>query len=120
MTELLTTMKQRLADAETDAKRLRAAIKVLDAEQVAKPAEPRIRRQSSAAKVSKTPAKVVPLGKLLKIVGERDGLTATKLAKDTGGEQSAILVLLKEAEADGKLPRTGQRRGTRWHVTNGA
>jgi predicted HTH transcriptional regulator len=120
-TDLLTTMRQRLAEAEQDAKRLREAIRVIEQEDTPKPAERRTTRQSTASKVADTPTTtVVPSGKLMKLVSEQDGLTATALAKTTGGDQKAILALLKELEQSGKLTRTGQRRGTRWHATNAA
>jgi predicted HTH transcriptional regulator len=113
-------MRQRLADAEQDAERLREAIGVLEAAETPKPANGRTRRQSTASKVADTPTTVVLSGKLLKMIDEQDGRSATELAKETGGDQKAILALLKEAEQDGKLTRTGQRRGTRWHLTNDA
>jgi hypothetical protein len=122
-------MKQRLADAESDAKRLREAIKVLQAEETPKPTNGRARRQSAKPEVTPEaetvtpeaePSKVVPLGKLLKMVEANPGTTTTGLAKMTEGDQSSILTLLKEAESDGKVTREGQRRATSWFVTNGA
>jgi hypothetical protein len=114
-------MRQRLIGAEADAQRLRDAIRVLEAGDSPKPVNGhRTRENATAAKVAAEPTEAVPLGKLIEMINEQDGRSATELSRETGGDQKAILALLKEAEADGKLVRTGQRRATRWHLTNGA
>ena len=211
MTTLLTTMRQRLADAESDADRLRAAIQILEQSettqarsataQAAVPRTPRRRRPAAthsraqstpgsqapapapqkkaasatsasarqkkaasatpaptpqkptsatpapsraaspsptaapartapnkaapkkaapkkrrgAAAKAKTGTAVVPLEKLLKVVGENPGLSTTALATRTGGRQSALLELLKESEQKGEVRREGQRRATSWY-----
>lgn len=102
--DILTTLKQRLADAEGDAERLREAIRILEANGH-EPAPPK-----------PAPATVVPLGKLLKWVGDHPGTTTTTIAKQTGGDQAAVLALLKEAEQAGKVRREGERRATAWHL----
>jgi hypothetical protein len=157
MTTLLTTLRQRLADAEGDAERLRAAIRILErADDAASPPSPRrgarrtqpaaayptqpdrpsttteppsttapppasatttgkpTARKQTALKQNTTPA-VVPLQKLLKLVSENPGLTTTRLATHTGGDQSALLELLKESEQNGEVRREGQRRATSWY-----
>jgi len=66
-----------------------------------------------------TPAKaveVVPAGKLEKLLGSSEGLTTTALAEQAGGDRNQVLVLLREMEGAGQVRRTGERRGTRWHV----
>jgi hypothetical protein len=113
-------MRQRLSDAEADAAQLRKAIAVLQGNDVPKPANGRTRRQSTTVTPEAEPAKMVPLGKLLKMVEANPGTTTTGLAKMTEGDQSSILTLLKEAESDGKVTREGQRRATSWFVTNDA
>lgn len=163
MTSLLTTMRQRLAEAESDAERLRAAIQILEQAE-ASPASPRRARRSNQAaattaaatattrrrsaqrdsspaaaatesaetaaaptptasapaprkrKPARKPAKsVVPLEKLLKVVGENPGLTTTAIAKETGGDQTVLLELLKESEQKGDVRRQGERRATSWY-----
>ena len=207
MTTLLTTMRQQLADAESDAERLRAAIQILEQAETAGQASTRreSRRSSAAAAVTRprparkgresattkgqaapkgkaaapkatarkatteksaptatngkstataakptaaapakapapapapapakaaapkpAPAKrgpaakrkpakaVVPLEKLLKVVGDSPGLTTTALAAQTGGDQAALLELLKESEQKGEVRREGERRATSW------
>jgi hypothetical protein len=58
----------------------------------------------------------VPLGEVLQLLTRADGQTTSALAKTTGGDQGRILELLKKAEADDKVKRSGQRRATRWHL----
>jgi hypothetical protein len=43
-------------------------------------------------------------------------MTTSALAEQTGGNRDQILTLLRELEAAGRIRRTGQRRGTRWHA----
>jgi hypothetical protein len=144
MTSLLTTMRQSLADAENDAERLRSAIAILEQADASTQATRRARtarRPAGVATASAAPAieppkaqtngapatrkrkpaarkpakSVVPLEKLLKVVGDKPGLTTTAIAKETGGEQSALLELLKESEQKGEVRRQGERRATSWY-----
>ncbi|HTU31128.1 MAG TPA: hypothetical protein VMF07_17190 [Solirubrobacteraceae bacterium] len=160
MSSLLTTMRQRLADAENDAERLRAAIQILErAETTSAPSPRRERRRNQAAtatvtrsrpaqpepkpaaadgeppkaqpaaaspKATPAPRKrkpatkkaaktVVPLAKLLKVVGDNPGMTTSALAKQTGGDQPVLLELLKESEQKGEVRRQGERRATSWY-----
>jgi hypothetical protein len=90
------------------------AAAVTEAPQARPQAVPAPRRRKPAAK---KPAKsVVPLEKLLKVVGENPGLTTTAIARETGGEQSALLELLKESEQKGDVRRQGERRATSWYL----
>jgi tRNA(Ser,Leu) C12 N-acetylase TAN1 len=38
------------------------------------------------------------------------------LAERTNGDRDQVLTLLRELEAAGRIRRSGQRRGTRWHA----
>lgn len=143
MTSILTTMRERLAEAESDAERLRAAIQILEQAEpsprvkrtraaataapaaaapataaapapAAAPAAPAPRKRKAAPK--KAAKAVVPLEKLLKVVGDKPGMTTTAIAKETGGDQSVLLELLKESEQKGEVRRQGQRRATSWYL----
>jgi len=146
MTSLLTTMRERLAEAESDAERLRAAIQILEqaepsprvkrtraaataAPATAAPAAPVTPAAPAATAAAAAPAPrkrkaapkkaakaVVPLEKLLKVVGDKPGMTTTTIAKETGGDQSVLLDLLKESEQKGEVRRQGQRRATSWYL----
>ncbi len=50
------------------------------------------------------------------LLSENGGLTTSALAERTNGDRDQVLTLLRELEAAGKIRRTGQRRGTRWHA----
>jgi hypothetical protein len=43
-------------------------------------------------------------------------MTTRELAKATNGDSRQLLSLLKEQEDAGQVRRSGQRRGTRWHL----
>jgi hypothetical protein len=72
----------------------------------------RRRRRRAAAKTFD----VVPAGRLEGLLAKHDGITSTALAQLADGRPNQVLTLLKELEQAGKARRSGQRRGTRWHV----
>jgi hypothetical protein len=71
--------------------------------------------RTQRAKPAKRP-EVVPAGKLEKLLGASDGLTTTILAEQSSDGRDQVLNLLREMEATGRIRRTGERRGTRWHL----
>ena len=51
------------------------------------------------------------------ILGESsDGLSTSVIAEQGNAEASQVLTLLRELENAGQVRRTGERRGTRWHL----
>ena len=44
------------------------------------------------------------------------GLTTSALAEQAGANRDQVLRLLRDLETAGRIRRTGQRRGTRWHT----
>jgi hypothetical protein len=44
------------------------------------------------------------------------GLATSELAHRANGDHEQVLVLLRELEIGGRVRRTGERRGTRWHA----
>ena len=67
----------------------------------------------------RTAADVVPAGKLEALLARSDGstgLSAAELTEQAGGARDQVLTLLRELEASGRVRRSGQRRGTRWHA----
>jgi hypothetical protein len=96
---------------------VRKAIKALDPAQFAK--ESHRASPKAMAKLSDAPEvapEVIPAGKLLRLLNGNSGLSTRELAKQTNGDSAQLLELLKELEADGKVHRTGERAGTRWHA----
>jgi hypothetical protein len=71
--------------------------------------------RTKGAKSAKRP-EVVPAGKLEKLLDDSDGLTTTVLAEQASGDRDQVLTLLRELEVDGRVRRSGERRGTRWHL----
>jgi hypothetical protein len=61
-------------------------------------------------------AKPAPEGKLHELLAATDGLSTAALAEQANSEPAAVLPLLRGMEAEGRVRRTGQRRGTRWHA----
>ena len=59
---------------------------------------------------------VVATGRLEALLAEHGATTSTDLARLTRGRRDQVLTLLRDLEAAGRVRRTGQRRGTRWHV----
>jgi hypothetical protein len=79
-------------------------------------ASPKPTRRRRRATKSKRAATVVPAGKLEQLLGVSGGLTTAALAKETNADPGQMLPLLRELEAAGRVRRTGQRRGLRWHA----
>lgn len=73
--------------------------------------QPRGRRQRAPRTTE-----VLPAGKLEQMLAAGDGDTTAALAKRANASPGQVLTLLRELEAAGKARRTGQRRGTRWHL----
>jgi hypothetical protein len=84
--------------------------RVAASSQTRKPARRRPRRKASGS------SDIVPAGRLEVLLSENGGLTTSALAERTNGDRDQVLTLLRELEAAGKIRRTGQRRGTRWHA----
>jgi predicted transcriptional regulator len=59
---------------------------------------------------------VVPAERVEALLSDNGGLTTSALAERTNGDRGQVLTLLRELETAGRIRRTGQRRGTRWHV----
>jgi hypothetical protein len=139
--EIVTNIDARIAELESEIQPLlEARLALLNSSQTPTPAT---RRQTSTPKPATTPAaksappaetpkpalkrrprraarrvKVdpVPSGKLISLLGSSDGMTATALAKEAGGNANQVRVLLQELAQAGDVRRTGERRGTRWHL----
>jgi hypothetical protein len=111
--EIVDNIDRRLRELESEISKLQTArVALIDSAQPAASRKPRRARRSSA----KATQQVVPAGKLTALLAGSDGMTTRDLAKATNGRQSQILALLRELEQAEEVHRSGQRRGTRWHV----
>jgi hypothetical protein len=117
-TDIVTSIDQRLTEAKAEIVRLEGARQALitsDAPTVT----PKPRRARPATKRRKTVRRtreVVPAGKLTALLDGSDGMSTSELAKASAGRPDQILALLRDLEKADQVRRTGQRRGTRWHL----
>jgi hypothetical protein len=65
---------------------------------------------------AKSAKRLVPAGKLEVLLGASEGVTTASLAEHASGDRNQVLSLLRELEAAGRVRRSGERRGTRWHL----
>lgn len=129
--ELLALIDGRLDDARREIAALQAARTAIGAPQpatrTAAPAAERAngtrsragtRSQQRPARTPRNrPTRVAPAGKLEALLGaESDGLTTAGLAERADADPAQVLALLREMESAGRIRRSGQRRGTRWHM----
>ena len=71
----------------------------------------RVRRQRS-----RRSPEVAPAGKLHRLLSASDGLSTAALAEKANADPAEVLPLLRDMESSGRVRRSGQRRGTRWHA----
>jgi hypothetical protein len=109
-TEIVQSIDHRLQDAQAEIERLQGAkLALLNG---SKPANPPAR--SRRTRQPRKP-KVIPAGQLLKLVADNPGQTTTGLARLAEADRNQVLGLLRDAEAEAQVKRSGQRRATRWH-----
>lgn len=72
-------------------------------------------RRTARPKVSRT-LRALSADRLESLLSEHGGLTTSVLAEQANGNRDQVLKLLRELETAGRIRRTGQRRGTRWHA----
>jgi hypothetical protein len=109
------------APAPEPAKRRRVeaqkTVAVLPAQPEVKAETPKpVPKRKPRKSASRRKADPVPTEKLITLLTASDGLAATTLAKEAGGNVDQIRVLLKELSDAGQVRRTGERRTTRWHL----
>jgi len=73
----------------------------------------RVRKQRSRVTAN---AQAIPAGMLEQLLSASDGLSTSALAQQANGDRDAVLARLRELEAAGRVHRTGERRGVRWHA----
>ncbi|HEX4009523.1 MAG TPA: hypothetical protein VHX62_05930 [Solirubrobacteraceae bacterium] len=73
-------------------------------------------RKTAPRKTARRGYEVVPAGKLTTLLEGSAGMSTPDLAKATNGKPDQILALLRELEKADQIRRSGERRGTRWHL----
>jgi hypothetical protein len=117
-TDIVTSIDQRLTEAKAEIARLEGAREALinsDTPAV-KPKPRRVQRERTPRKTVRRASEVVPAGKLTALLDGSDGMSTSELAKASAGRRVQILALLRELEKADQIRRTGERRGTRWHL----
>jgi hypothetical protein len=117
-TDIVTSIEQRLAEAKAEIARLEGARQALingEAPAVI-PTPRRATRKSTPRTTVRASGGVVPAGKLIALLDGSAGMSTSELAKATNGRASQILALLRELENTDQVRRSGERRGTRWHL----
>ena len=120
------TIEQLVESVDAYLETLRAEIEALtqareklvaDAAPVARPtpARPPARRRVQRQRPERS-TEVAPAGKLHMLLSSTDGLSTAALAGRANADPAQVLPLLREMESSGRVRRSGQRRGTRWHA----
>lgn len=113
LTDLVTSIDRRLAQAQAEIAQLEGARQALT--NGAAPADTPTPRRAPR-KTTRAASAVVPAGKLTALLDRSPGMSTRQLAHATSGKPDQILTLLRDLENDNQIRRTGQRRGTRWHL----
>jgi hypothetical protein len=112
-TDILTNIDQRLGQLQGEIAKLESArTALLNGAQPPIAPKPRRARRTPA----KPSPEVVPAGKLTALLTRSEGMNTRELASATNGDPAQVLTLLREMETAGDVRRSGQRRGTRWHL----
>ena len=105
--EIVDSIDTRLAELNDQIKTLETARSALGRRETA-------RRHTSPPKAKRRP-RAVPADQVESLLSGNGGLTTSELADRANGNRDQVLGLLRDLEAAGRVRRTGQRRGTRWH-----
>jgi hypothetical protein len=112
-TDIVTKIDQRLEHVRGEIARLEdARTSLLNGAEASSTPK---RRTAKRAPARATP-RVLTVETLAAALAGSDGRTTGELAKATNGNSRQLLSLLKEQEDAGQVRRSGQRRGTRWHL----
>jgi hypothetical protein len=117
-TDIVANIDQRLSQAKAEIAQLQSARQaLLNGGPAAVKRKPRgLPRKTTPRKTARRGNEVVPAGKLTALLDGSAGLSTSELAKATNGRADQILALLRELEKTDQIRRTGERRGTRWHL----
>jgi hypothetical protein len=114
--DLVESIDRRIRELKREIASLQDAREALSSNGGPAPAPaPRPRTKQTHKRASRR-ASAVPAATLEKLLADSDGLPTAALAKQANGHPARVLRLLRELEAADRVRRTGERRGTRWHV----
>lgn len=116
--DIVTSIDQRLTEAKAEIAQLEGARQALinGDTPAAKPNARVVPRKTTPRKTVRRGNEVVPAGKLTALLDGSAAMSTAELAKATNGRPDQILSLLRELEKADQIRRSGERRGTRWHL----
>jgi hypothetical protein len=106
----------RLVEAQREIASLEAALAAMTGPSSLTSVPRPARRRRSRSRSRSRAAAVLSLDAVEGLLVDRDGVGSRQLADHAGAEQAVVLGRLRELEALGRVRRSGQRRGTRWHL----
>jgi hypothetical protein len=116
--EIVINIDQRLANVRAEIAQLEGArAALIDGVGSA----PKSTQRQAPRKTRRRPAgpritEIVPAGKVTALLVRSGGMSTTELADAAKGNRDQVFALLRELEQADQIYRTGQRRGTRWHL----
>jgi hypothetical protein len=113
--DIVTSIDQRLTQAKAEIAQLESARQALINGNAAPTVKAKARPTRRRKAVRRAP-QIVPARKLTALLGDSTGMSTSELATATNGRSDQILALLRELEKADQVRRTGERRGTRWHL----
>ena len=116
--ELDRSLQKRLQELRAEIHKLEEARTRLTTNGAATDSTPARRRKPRPARATRTKPKteVLMTGKLEQMLAAADGLTTSAISAQTNADPNQVRTLLRELETSGRVMRSGQRRGTRWHL----
>lgn len=117
-TEIVTNIERRLTEARAEIAQLEGARQALidDDAPAVTPQPRRVARKTTSRKTVRRGNEVVPAGKLTALLDGSAGMSTSELATATNGRPDQVLALMRELEQADQIRRSGERRGTRWHL----
>jgi hypothetical protein len=116
--EIVESIDTRLVELSDQIKTLesaRTARFALDQHESVSRKTPRPARPKTPRPRARRALRAVPADHVESLLSGNGGLTTSELAARADANRDHVLGLLRELEAAGRVRRTGQRRGTRWH-----
>jgi hypothetical protein len=121
--QLIQTIDDRIGDVNREIASLQNARSALTSNGASPSTSPQPRARPHRQPTRRTPRRTAASNrKVLRaetaegMLAKSDGLTTAAIAMQAGAERDHVLALLRGLEAAGRVRRTGQRRGTRWHA----
>jgi len=114
--ELHESFERRLQELRAEITKIEDARRAL-ANGSAKPAAPEPRPTEVKPRRRRQKLQVLTVEQLQLILSESaDGLSTAAIAEQGHADPAQVLTVLRKQEAAGQVRRSGERRGTRWHL----